>query len=76
MDEARKENCSAGSGYEVTKTTHEQKCQKCNGVMTTESYVQYVSMIARIFGENGSMMLLNIVIHVSSANIVNTVCIH
>lgn len=38
MDEARKENCTAGSGYEVTKTTHEQKCQKCNGVMTTESH--------------------------------------
>lgn len=38
MDEARKENCSAGSGYEVTKTTREQKCQKCNGVMTTESH--------------------------------------
>lgn len=38
VDETQKEDCTAGNGYEVTETTHEQKCQKCNGVMTTESH--------------------------------------
>lgn len=38
VDETQKEDCTAGDGYEVTETTHEQKCQKCNGVMTTESH--------------------------------------
>ena len=38
MDETQKENCTAGDVYEVTTTTHEQKCQKCNGVMTSEPH--------------------------------------
>lgn len=38
IDETQKEACTAGDSYEVTKTTHEQKCQKCNGIMTTESH--------------------------------------